>query len=71
METVILYTTHCPMCKGVETLLKSKNIEYKEVEGEEPIRQLGFHSAPVLVVDGVSYVGKDIHAWIRNYTKNN
>ncbi len=37
--------------------LKKKNIEYTEVVGEEPIRNLGFKGAPVLVVDGVAYAG--------------
>lgn len=64
-----LYTTHCPMCKGVGALLKNKQINYQEIEGEEPIREMGFHSAPVLVVDGHSYVGKEIYEWIKNFNK--
>ena len=68
---VKLYTTHCPMCKGVEILLKSKQIDYEEIEGEEPIREMGFRAAPILVVDGHTYVGKEINEWIKNFKKNN
>lgn len=68
---VKLYTTHCPMCKGVEALLNNKQINYEEIEGEEPIREMGFHSAPVLVVDGKPYVGKEIYEWIKIFNNNN
>ena len=68
---VKLYTTHCPMCKGVEAMLKNKNIAYDEIEGEDPIREMGFRSAPVLVVDGTPYVGKAIYDWFKTVGKNN
>ena len=60
-------TTHCPMCKGVEMLLKKKNIKYIEVYGEKEIQALGFTHAPVLLVDGTPYVGREIHNWINNF----
>ena len=66
---IILYTTHCPVCRGVEMMLKSKKIPYEEVEGEEPIRQLGFEAAPLLSVNGEIKVGKQIRDFINTYSR--
>lgn len=48
---VILYTTHCPKCKVLETKLKLKNIDFKEETNIEEMESLGFTTAPVLKVD--------------------
>lgn len=49
---IVLYTTHCPACKILETKLKSKGVAYEVNESEEAIRDLGYTSAPLLQVDG-------------------
>ena len=52
---IILYTTHCPKCKVLETKLKQKNISYQECEDIEKMKEMGFKSAPVLSVDNNIY----------------
>lgn len=52
---IILYTTHCPKCKVLETKLRQKNISYQECEDIEKMKEMGFKSTPVLSVDNNIY----------------
>lgn len=58
---IILYTTHCPQCRGIELLLKAKHIPYIEVTDVDEMLKLNIKSTPVLSVDNKLYLGKDIH----------
>ena len=49
---IILFTTHCPKCRVLEMKLKSKKIEYEEVNDVNIMTEKGFTSAPMLEVDG-------------------
>lgn len=48
---IVLYTTGCPKCKVLEKKLGLKNIQYSIVTDEEEIRNTGFLSLPLLIVD--------------------
>lgn len=48
---ITLYSTHCPKCKVLETKLKQKNIEYKEITDINEMEKLGIMSVPMLKVD--------------------
>ncbi len=48
----ILYTTGCPRCKQLESMLDAKKIAYKKVTDEDAIIKKGFLSVPILDVDG-------------------
>ena len=61
---VIFYSTHCPKCKVLETKLKQKNIDYKEVNDTSVMQEKGFDFVPVLEVDGVVYNFKQAIEWI-------
>ena len=61
---VILYSTHCPKCRVLETKLKQKGIDYEEVNDVELMMQKGFMTAPKLEVDGVVYDFKEAVEWI-------
>ena len=61
-----LYTTHCPLCRGVEMLLKKKQIEYNEITDVDIMKEKNINHVPVLEVDGQLYTGKEIHNWINN-----
>ena len=52
---VILYTTHCPMCKMVEQRLNSKKINYVENTNVEEMEALGITHVPALKVDEILY----------------
>ena len=49
---IILYTTHCPKCKVLETKLRLKGIKYAEVDNIDEMTALGIQSAPFLSVNG-------------------
>lgn len=49
---MILYTKdNCPRCEMLKTKLKSKNIDFVEVDDESTIEALGIEFLPVLKVD--------------------
>ena len=61
---VILYSTHCPKCKVLESKLKEKNVNYKEVNDIKIMQEKGFEFVPVLEVDGECYGFKQAVEWI-------
>lgn len=65
MGKIIFYSTHCPVCMGVEKLLKDKKLEYEECNSIEEIQSLGYDHAPLLSVDGKIYVGAEIYKVLR------
>lgn len=64
---IILYSTHCPVCRGIEMKLKSKKIPYEEINDEEEMKRIGLLSAPALSVDGEIKIGKEITDFINGY----
>ena len=50
MQEVILFTTHCPKCKVLETKLKQKQITYTECDDVDKMNSFGIASAPILKV---------------------
>ena len=67
MGKVILWSTHCPRCKVLETKLKQKNIEFEENNSVEEMTAKGFKEAPKLEVDGVVMDFKEAVEWIKTY----
>lgn len=61
---VVLYSTHCPKCKVLESKLKQKNISYKEVNSIGTMMQKGFTTVPKLEINGVIYDFKEAVEWI-------
>lgn len=52
MNKIILYSTNCPLCKGLEKILKSKNISYTLCTDENKMQELGIKQVPMLLVNG-------------------
>ena len=52
MAEIILYTTHCPKCEILKAKLNEKNIEYKEIDNVELMKDMGMTVVPMLVVKG-------------------
>ena len=61
---VILYSTHCPKCRVLETKLKQKNIEYEECNDIEEMLKLGIQEAPQLEVDGKLMTFGEAVKWV-------
>ena len=72
MDDIKLYTTHCPICKGVELLLKKKNIQYEEVyinpnnsDEVQIMIDMGLKGAPGLLVNGRIMNAAEAINWIK------
>lgn len=61
---IVLYTTHCPVCKGIERMLKKSGKEYEEVSDTRILEEKGYTHPPVLEVEGIKYEGKEISDFI-------
>lgn len=64
---IILYSTHCPRCKVLETKLKQKNLQFTEETDAGIMNSLGIKSAPSLGVDGKIMRFKEAVDWIKAY----
>ena len=49
---LVLYTTHCPKCKVIESKLNAKKIEFDIVDDKSTLIEMGIVSVPVLEADG-------------------
>lgn len=61
---ITLFSTHCPKCVVLEKKLKTKNIEYEEVNDVEIMKEKGYLTVPILEVDGESMDFKRASDWI-------
>ena len=65
MGKVILWSTHCPRCKVLETKLSQKNIEFEKNTDVEQMKAKGFEEAPKLeLADGTIFDFKQAVDWI-------
>lgn len=64
---IILYSTHCPRCKVLETKLKQKNLQFTEETDSKVMNSLGIKSAPSLGVDGKIMHFKEAVDWVKAY----
>lgn len=65
MQTVIMYSTHCPRCKVLATKLKEKKIDYVENTNVEDMKKLGITSVPVLEVNKELYTFIEAINWVK------
>lgn len=69
MEQVILFSNNCAKCKILETKLKSKGIDYQEVNDIELMISKGFMSMPILEVEGTAMSFAEANNWINERTR--
>ena len=65
MDKITLYSTHCPQCKALETLLTQKGINFQVNDNVVEMISLGFTHAPILDVNGTLMNFKDALTWVR------
>lgn len=70
MNDIILYTTHCPKCRVLESKLKAKNIQYVEVTDEVVMQEKNIEFLPMLEANGVLMDFSTANNFINNYTNN-
>lgn len=61
---VVLYTTHCPKCKVLTAKLDRANIKYEINEDVSEVIEAGYHTVPMLKVDGVMMNFTEANKWI-------
>ena len=66
---IVLYSTHCPKCKVLETKLKQKGIQYTEIDDVSGLIEKGFKSAPVLKVGDKYLEFSDANKYINSLDK--
>lgn len=49
---VVLYSTGCPQCIGLKTILDKNGIQYHVCDDLDVMREKGFLSVPMIEVDG-------------------
>lgn len=64
--SIILYSTHCPSCNVIEKKLKSKNLEYVEVNDSQIMKNKGFTTVPILDVDGIVMDFSAANEWLNS-----
>lgn len=69
LMNITLYSTHCPKCAIVEKKLNMANIKYDICDDVNKMKELGFMSAPMLVIDGTEYKFKEAVDWVNNVIK--
>ena len=71
MGEIILYSTHCPMCKSIQRTMDMKKLEYQIVDNKEDVLrkadELKINSAPFAIIDGKVYTNTDLKTWIKEY----
>ena len=61
-----LYTTHCPQCTQLSSMLDRKNINYEEITDISTMHEKGINRVPILEVDGVLMDYKTAYNWVKN-----
>lgn len=61
---IILYTTHCPMCKMLKMKLDKEKIEYEVCDDVDFMISKGYKKAPMLEVNGNVMSLKEALAWV-------
>lgn len=68
---IILYSTHCMICEGVENLLKLKNINYELIDDIQTVQdvatQNNIENVPFAEIDGKIFETKELRQWIQNH----
>lgn len=64
MESITLYSTHCPRCQVLEKKLEKAGIEYQVCDNVDFMRSRGWKEAPILEVDGKIMDFRAAVSWI-------
>lgn len=60
----ILYSTNCPLCKGLEKALNNKKIAYELCTDKEKMKELNIKHVPMLLVNGSLLTNKEALRWV-------
>ena len=63
---ITLYSTGCPQCKTLKSLLDKRDIEYEVITDENVMIEKGFTKVPMIEVDGEIMNYSEAFKWINN-----
>ena len=63
-QTIVLYSTGCPVCKMLKMRLDAAGIKYLTITDIDAMKKLGIKSAPVLGVDGELMTAAEAMKWL-------
>lgn len=66
MNSITLYSTGCPMCKALETMLARNSVDYRIESDIEVMKELGITHAPVLEVNDKRYSYPEAVKWVNS-----
>lgn len=66
---VVLYSTGCPQCQVLETLLHQAKIQFTVCNDEAKMNEIGLKSVPSLDVDGNKMNMLQAFNWIKEVSK--
>lgn len=65
MESITVYTIHCPACNVLEKKLKNKNIIYNIIDDEDILNELNIDNFPMMRInDGPLLNYKEAREWV-------
>lgn len=67
MDNITLYTTHCPQCNVLQKKLDAAGVEYEVSEDIQKMLELGYMSAPLLMINDEPYTFKEACIWVDDY----
>lgn len=70
MDKIILYTTHCPVCKTLKKALDDNGIDYEVVDDYETMSKVGISNAPTLSVNGKLLKSSDAFKYCKKHGVN-
>lgn len=69
-KTITVYSTGCPNCKMLESMLDGKGIKYEVNNSEQAILDLGYSSAPLLKVGEEVFTFYQAVKWLQTQPSN-
>lgn len=61
---IIMYSTHCPLCRVLERKLIEKNIDFDEITDEDTIIARGIKNVPMLDINGQLFTFAESIRWV-------
>ena len=66
-QEIILFSTGCPLCKGLEKALAAKNIQYVLCNDIEIMKEKGIRQVPQLMVNGELMKNPQALKWVLSF----
>lgn len=66
-QEIILFSTGCPLCKGLEKALAAKNIQYVLCNDKDLMIKQGIRQVPQLMVNGELMKTQQALKWVLSH----